>query len=117
MDTKVDSPLVISPEIYQIELNVYVTCWLDPKSKSENLAKKFGQLANLVLSLAQISTTKTRLMIFTNKCANEFESVISPLKFKANSLVEICEVPREGHAYRIVFTVAIDLGSQRKNEN
>ena len=82
-------------KISQVELNTYITCWLDPGLKTEELKKKLEHLANLVLNLARISTEQTNLTIFTNKHMDEFEPLLRPLKYKENSVVDVCEVSRE----------------------
>ena len=82
-------------EVSQIELNIYITCWLDPEIKRKDFEKKLELLANSVLSLSRISTKQTKLTIFTNDHVDEFEPLLRPLKFRENSVVEIEEVSRE----------------------
>ena len=86
---------VQSPEVSQVELNTYITCWLDTDLKPNELQKKLKHLANLVLNLARISTKQTNLTIFTNNRVDEFEPLLRPLTYKENSIIEVREVSRE----------------------
>lgn len=95
MWVKVDSATVQALNVSQIELNIYITCWLDPKSKIKDTEKKFEFLANSILSLAQISSKQTNLTIFTNNHQEKFERVLRPLRFKENSYVDVQQIPME----------------------
>ncbi len=84
-----------SLKISQIELNIYITCWIDPEIRKKDFDKKLDLLANSVLSLARISTKQTNLTIFTNNRVDKFDSILSPLKYKENSVIDVKEVSKE----------------------
>lgn len=87
--------IVRTLKISEIELNIYITCWLDPKAKNNSTEKKFEYLANTILHLSRIATKRTKLTIFTNNKVVEFEPLMRPLSYNKNSEFHVREVPKE----------------------
>lgn len=78
-----------------IILNVYISCWVDPKSKNTSKNSKFSHLANLAMEIARISTSCTKVHLYTNIESNLWQKIFTPITEIYENALEIHFVSRE----------------------
>lgn len=77
------------------DLNVYISCWLDPKLDNKAQSKKFLHLSNLILNLSRIPSNTLSVNLFTNIDLQVWKSISDPLFSRKNSHFEVHLVSKE----------------------
>jgi hypothetical protein len=71
--------------ISNTDLNVYISCWIDPHLNEQKQSKKYSHLANLLLNLSKISTNSLKVNLYTNSDTVIWDRVADPIFSRRNS--------------------------------
>jgi hypothetical protein len=78
-----------------LELHVYISCWVEPNSTNKKVAQKNRRLAELILSLSKIPTRSLDVDIFTNIESEYWAHISEPIWARVNSSFQINLVSKE----------------------
>jgi hypothetical protein len=87
--------LVGATKVTDMKLYVYVTCWVSPRIKRNELKLKYEYLANLVLGISRINCSGINFVLVSNVYPEEFDFLLKPLEFNSNNLARVEVVTRE----------------------
>lgn len=79
----------------EVELHVYISCWMADDLSSADKSKKFRQLTNLMLELSRIRSASLSVHLYTNLDSEIWRDVAAPLFARINSEFLIHNVSRQ----------------------
>jgi hypothetical protein len=81
-------------KVSQIDLNVYISFFENPRSDSSTKKNRLQYFAELVMNLSQIDVKALKVNVFTNRTINNLDFALEPLSSRmGDTVIAVIEVP------------------------